>query len=256
MFLNHNEVMLVNWRKAAVSLQGCWHSLRTLDGILLSGGRKIDPRQARTAVVGGQLRRYSGDQVKVTCAECGEISGSDAMVPGSLKVVWSCRPLLNNKSVIFSLVAHLSARHTSPAFCPRSQLTLELAPSTGCSPSLSPCTLRCKPPIATSPLTTTVCRNGTTYDPFGAPPATYWSGFEEISKYNVSLNYFERLWLAWYTYMQNDILATGIMSFTMHEVVYFGRSLPWIIIGMIPYFNKYKIQQVHSPLSGIPSLTN
>ena len=44
--------------------------------------------------------------------------------------------------------------------------------------------------------------------------------------------------------MQNDVLATGIMSFVMHEVFYFGRSLPWIIIDQIPYFNKYKIQGV------------
>ena len=44
--------------------------------------------------------------------------------------------------------------------------------------------------------------------------------------------------------MQNDTIATGIMSFVMHEIVYFGRSLPWIIIGMIPYFHKYKIQDV------------
>jgi methylsterol monooxygenase len=42
--------------------------------------------------------------------------------------------------------------------------------------------------------------------------------------------------------MQNDVLATGIMSFVMHEIVYFGRSLPWIIIGQIKYFDKYKIQ--------------
>lgn len=73
---------------------------------------------------------------------------------------------------------------------------------------------------------------------------TYWGSFEEISKYNVSLNYAEKLWLAWYTYMQNDILATGIMSFVMHEVVYFGRSLPWIIVDAIPWFRKWKIQQV------------
>jgi hypothetical protein len=46
--------------------------------------------------------------------------------------------------------------------------------------------------------------------------------------------------------MQNDVLATGIMSFVMHELVYFGRSLPWIIIDAIPYFNKYKIQNVGS----------
>lgn len=44
--------------------------------------------------------------------------------------------------------------------------------------------------------------------------------------------------------MQNDVLATGIMSFVMHEAVYFGRSLPWIIIDRIPYFNRYKLQNV------------
>ena len=54
------------------------------------------------------------------------------------------------------------------------------------------------------------------------------------------------MWAAWYAYMQNDVLATGILSFVMHEVVYFGRSLPWIIVGRIPYFQKYKIQNVSS----------
>lgn len=73
---------------------------------------------------------------------------------------------------------------------------------------------------------------------------TYWGSFEEVSKYNVSLNYAERMWMAWYAYMQNDVLATGIMSFVMHETVYFGRSLPWIIIDMIPWFRRYKIQPV------------
>lgn len=46
--------------------------------------------------------------------------------------------------------------------------------------------------------------------------------------------------------MQNDVLATGILSFAMHELVYFGRSLPWIIIGQIPYFQKWKIQNVRT----------
>jgi len=90
-------------------------------------------------------------------------------------------------------------------------------------------------------------RNSTTAFPFANQSAhidTYWGQFEEISKYNVSLNYLERLWLAWYTYMQNDVLATGIMSFVMHEVVYFGRSLPWIIIDCLPMFRRYKIQNV------------
>jgi methylsterol monooxygenase len=46
--------------------------------------------------------------------------------------------------------------------------------------------------------------------------------------------------------MQNDVLATGIMSFVMHEVVYFGRSLPWSIIDTFGLFKKYKIQAVGS----------
>ena len=79
---------------------------------------------------------------------------------------------------------------------------------------------------------------------FSPPPETYWGQFDEISKYNVHLNYFERMWAAWYAYMQNDVVATGIMSFVMHELVYFGRALPWIVIGKIPYFQKYKIQNV------------
>jgi methylsterol monooxygenase len=45
-------------------------------------------------------------------------------------------------------------------------------------------------------------------------------------------------------YMQNDALATGVLSFVMHEVVYVGRSVPWIIIDAIPWFRKYKIQHV------------
>jgi len=79
---------------------------------------------------------------------------------------------------------------------------------------------------------------------FTAPQETYWGQFEDVSRYNVHLNLFERLWAAWYAYMQNDILATGILSFVMHELVYFGRSIPWAIIDRIPYFNKYKIQNV------------
>jgi methylsterol monooxygenase len=96
-------------------------------------------------------------------------------------------------------------------------------------------------------LLTALSRNSTTALPLAGQSSnidTYWGQFEEISKYNVSLNYFEKLWLAWYMYMQNDVLATGIMSFVMHELVYFGRSLPWIIIDCLPMFRKYKIQNV------------
>lgn len=44
--------------------------------------------------------------------------------------------------------------------------------------------------------------------------------------------------------MQNDTLATGLMSFFMHEIIYFGRSIPWMIIDALPMFNKYKLQKV------------
>ena len=42
--------------------------------------------------------------------------------------------------------------------------------------------------------------------------------------------------------MNNDILATGILFFFTHELMYFGRCLPWLIIDRIGFFNKWKIQ--------------
>ncbi|KAI7096817.1 Methylsterol, partial [Hortaea werneckii] len=76
---------------------------------------------------------------------------------------------------------------------------------------------------------------------------TFWHEFHEVSKATPQLNYFERLWMAWYAFIGNDVLATGIMSFLMHEIVYFGRSLPWMIIDRISFFNKYKIQNQKVP---------
>ncbi|KAK0715834.1 C-4 sterol methyl oxidase [Lasiosphaeris hirsuta] len=76
---------------------------------------------------------------------------------------------------------------------------------------------------------------------------TLFDVFQEVSSYNVQLNIAERLWASWYLWMQNDVLATGIMSFVMHEIVYFGRSIPWMIVDTIPYFNKYKLQNQKLP---------
>ncbi|CED83720.1 c-4 methyl sterol oxidase [Phaffia rhodozyma] len=56
------------------------------------------------------------------------------------------------------------------------------------------------------------------------------------------LNILEQLWVRWYLYIGNPVLATGIMSFVLHEVVYFGRCLPLVIIDQIPYFRKWKLQ--------------
>jgi methylsterol monooxygenase len=63
----------------------------------------------------------------------------------------------------------------------------------------------------------------------------------------VHLSYIEQLWAAWYKWMDNDVLATGIIAFWMHEIVYFGRCVPWIIIGCIPWFDKYKLQATKIP---------
>lgn len=59
---------------------------------------------------------------------------------------------------------------------------------------------------------------------------------------SVGLTYIEKLWAQWYLYWQNDVLATGLLFFLVHELMYFGRCLPWFIVDQIPYFNKYKIQ--------------
>ncbi|KAI0739612.1 C-4 methyl sterol oxidase [Daedaleopsis nitida] len=56
------------------------------------------------------------------------------------------------------------------------------------------------------------------------------------------LNWLETQWAAWYLWIDNPIIATGLMSFLIHEIVYFGRSIPWIIIDAIPYFRKWKLQ--------------
>lgn len=81
-----------------------------------------------------------------------------------------------------------------------------------------------------------------------------------------SLNVFERLWgafivrflvnseshmltceyptflVSWYVWIGNPVIATGLMSFLMHEIVYFGRCIPWMIIDRMPYFRKWKLQ--------------
>ncbi|KAJ7074642.1 hypothetical protein C8F01DRAFT_1101287 [Mycena amicta] len=57
-----------------------------------------------------------------------------------------------------------------------------------------------------------------------------------------SLSWLEQHWAAWYIYMGNPVFATGLMSFLLHEIVYFGRSIPWIIVDAIPYFRRWKLQ--------------
>jgi len=61
------------------------------------------------------------------------------------------------------------------------------------------------------------------------------------------LTWLELKWVAWYIGFGNTVIATGMMSFLMHEAVYFGRSIPWIIVDAIPYFRRWKLQPTKVP---------
>ncbi|KAK6948556.1 hypothetical protein Daesc_010326 [Daldinia eschscholtzii] len=81
-------------------------------------------------------------------------------------------------------------------------------------------------------------------------PDTYLNVFEEVSKYNVHLNVLERAWaVSLHPKLQTvqARTATGIMSFLMHEIVYFGRCIPYMVLDCIPFFNRFKIQNQKIP---------
>ncbi|KAH6979446.1 fatty acid hydroxylase superfamily-domain-containing protein [Fusarium venenatum] len=89
-------------------------------------------------------------------------------------------------------------------------------------------------------------KNATSFASFNQTK-DYFVVLEEVSKYNVQLNMVEKLWAAWYLWMQNDTLATGIMSFVLHEFVYFGRCVPFMLMDYIPYFQQFRIQKQKVP---------
>lgn len=62
-----------------------------------------------------------------------------------------------------------------------------------------------------------------------------------------SLSWFQKQWASWYILIGDPSIATGLMSFIMHEIVYFGRCIPWIIIDAMPYFRKWKLQPTKIP---------
>lgn len=59
----------------------------------------------------------------------------------------------------------------------------------------------------------------------------------------VELNWVETKWEQMYE-GRNPLIVTGIFAFLMHELVYFGRFIPFLICDFIPYFQKYKLQPV------------
>lgn len=56
------------------------------------------------------------------------------------------------------------------------------------------------------------------------------------------LSWLENQWEQLYE-GRNPLLVTGTVAFVMHELVYFGRFLPFLLCDFIPYFKQYKIQQ-------------
>lgn len=62
-----------------------------------------------------------------------------------------------------------------------------------------------------------------------------------------SMNVLERTWERYYNWFDNDVLATGVLLLVVHELVYFGRSLPWMVLDTMPSMRKYKIQDKRPP---------
>jgi methylsterol monooxygenase len=69
------------------------------------------------------------------------------------------------------------------------------------------------------------------------------------------LSWLETQWEQMYE-GRNPLIVTGIFAFLMHELVYFGRFIPFLICDFIPYFQRYKLQQVLSPHYFYPHQTN
>ncbi|OUM54956.1 hypothetical protein BVG19_g4417 [[Candida] boidinii] len=88
--------------------------------------------------------------------------------------------------------------------------------------------------------------NSTITSSIGDSPSLF-QVVEKVFETQQQLNILEKLWASWYLYMQNDILATGLLFFLTHELMYFGRCLPWYIIDKMPYFRKWKIQPSYIP---------
>jgi methylsterol monooxygenase len=69
-----------------------------------------------------------------------------------------------------------------------------------------------------------------------------------------NLSWAEKQWAELYV-GRNEIFVTGMAAFIMHEVVYFGRYLPFFICDFIPAFQKYKLQPVRTFIFNMYQLT-
>lgn len=74
---------------------------------------------------------------------------------------------------------------------------------------------------------------------------SYWNVYQDLQP--TQLNLLEKLWASWYLRVGNDILATGLLFFLTHEIIYFGRCVVWYGIDNVAYFRKYRIQNTKMP---------
>ncbi|KAM0746945.1 C-4 methylsterol oxidase [Meredithblackwellia eburnea MCA 4105] len=65
------------------------------------------------------------------------------------------------------------------------------------------------------------------------------------------LNAFELAWVGWYRSFDNPVVATAILTFLMHELVYFGRCVPFLILDCTKWGRKYKIQPTKEPSAAV-----
>ncbi len=76
-----------------------------------------------------------------------------------------------------------------------------------------------------------------------APKPGYVQGWDLYKDTDFTqLNVVERWWAEYYAAIP-PWLATGIMSFVIHELIYFGRCLPYWVLDQIPAMQKYKLQE-------------
>ncbi|CAG8595794.1 20960_t:CDS:2 [Cetraspora pellucida] len=68
------------------------------------------------------------------------------------------------------------------------------------------------------------------------------SFYDNLNVTSPNLNFVEKAWAAWFNSFENEAIATAMIAFIMHEVVYFGRCVPFWIADFIPFLRKYKLQ--------------
>jgi len=65
--------------------------------------------------------------------------------------------------------------------------------------------------------------------------------FSSIPAVN-DLTFLEKAWSNLFHLGYSEAVTTGVIAFIWHEIIYFGRSLPFLIADFIPSFQKYKLQ--------------